>query len=442
MRSTGEIDILCRERTSRLEYVTGFISSVTGLRFRILLTPEDSKYLINYGPSPLVSAFNIPEAGFLSERGIRPFEPEIQKDNGFYLFPSTGFDLPFDIFSAIFYLISRYEEYLSFDPDRYGRFEANQSFSYRQNFLQQPVVDQWLQIFKNKLTSKFPGLICDQPVFTFVSTIDIDSPWAFRFRKAGGNLSGILRNILSWDISAAGHRLKVLAGKEKDPFDVYSFISETEKRYGFTSTFFFLLAHNGKFDLNHSIHSAEFGRLVKDVTRNRPVGIHPSFSSSSRQKELSEEIEKYISLTGEKPVRSRQHFLILRFPDTYRQLISKGISDDFTLGYATIPSFRAGTTYSFRFYDLEREQQTNLIIHPFTVMDVTLRKYMGLSPEQATSYVSDLIAKIKVVNGVFTSLWHNESLSEYGVWKGWRNVFTEMVREASGSKSPGPENKT
>ena len=31
-------------------------------------------------------------------------------------------DIPFDVFAASFFLVSRYEEYLEFQPDAHGRF--------------------------------------------------------------------------------------------------------------------------------------------------------------------------------------------------------------------------------------------------------------------------------------------------------------------------------
>ena len=43
--------------------------------------------------------------------------------------------------------------------------------------------------------------------------------------------------------------------------------------------------------------------------------------------------------------------------------------------------------------------------------------------EEAKNITSQIINEIKSVNGTFISLWHNETLSETGIWKGWRSVF-------------------
>jgi hypothetical protein len=106
-----------------------------------------------------------------------------------------------------------------------------------------------------------------------------------------------------------------------------------------------------------------------------------------------------------------------------------GIKEDYSMGYASCSGFRAGTCTSFLFYDLVSDCETNLVIHPFLVMDVTLKQYLGLNPGEALDRIYRLVEIVKAVNGTFTSLWHNESLSEHGVWKGWRSVFEGMVKK-------------
>ena len=42
-------------------------------------------------------------------------------------------------------------------------------------------------------------------------------------------------------------------------------------------------------------------------------------------------------------------------------------------------------------------------------MDVTLSDYMKLTIEEANKQIVNLINETKAVNGMFISLWHNES---------------------------------
>ena len=63
-------------------------------------------------------------------------------------------------------------------------------------------------------------------------------------------------------------------------------------------------------------------------------------------------------------------------------------------------------------------------------MDATLNLYMRLTPDEAFDKVKNLIVEIKKVNGVFSTLWHNETLSDEKQWKGWKKVYEDIIEEA------------
>jgi hypothetical protein len=111
-------------------------------------------------------------------------------------------------------------------------------------------------------------------------------------------------------------------------------------------------------------------------------------------------------------------------------LIENDILDDYTMGYASQPGFRASICTPYYFYDLDVERETPLRINPFAVMDGTLKDYMDLTPADAFEIIDNLITEVKKVNGVFISLWHNESLSDKLRWKGWRNLYEKLLEKA------------
>ena len=124
------------------------------------------------------------------------------------------------------------------------------------------------------------------------------------------------------------------------------------------------------------------------------------------------------------------HFLMVQLPGTYRNLVNLDISDDYSMGFAAQPGFRAGICSSFRFYDLDLDTETKLQIHPFTYMEGTLKDYMNLSVNEASAVIKPLIKEVKEVNGTFISIWHNESLSNAHRWQGWQQLYEEMIQEA------------
>lgn len=443
MGKQTEILVVCEATSNRLLYITRFLSEALGISLQIRPqldhrqpVVENNTCCIYYGSTPIDSAYNIWAHSMLSETTIRPFEPEVVKVGELtLLFPAPhGFDLPFDLFSAAFYLLSRYEEYLPFVPDRYGRFEAGQSLAFRHNFLHEPVVDQWIQLFGKSLAAKFPGLAIRKRRFRFVPTFDVDIPWAFRnsgWLRIAGSLA---RHALAFHHREVRLRLAVLTGSIPDPYDIYNYLRNIEETHHFRAHFFFLSGNNSKYDINHALNTSAFRNLLRQMNAEREVGIHPSVQSNKSLHRLRAEYAKFTLLLGSAPKISRQHFLMLRFPETYDRLISLGIQTDYTMGYASQPGFRAGTTLPFRFYHLQNETETPLVIHPFAVMDVTLQQYLGLSSAEAIDLLRKQIRQVRRVNGVFTSLWHNESLSEYGPWTGWREVFNQLVKAATGYK--------
>ena len=147
-----------------------------------------------------------------------------------------------------------------------------------------------------------------------------------------------------------------------------------------------------------------------------------------KPKKISEELISLQAITQQRIDRSRQHFLKLHLPYTYLKLIKAGINHDYSMGYASQVGFKAGTCTPFFWYDLQLEKQSHLTIYPFAVMDVTLQQYLNLKPNQAIAKIDQLMASVKLVDGTFYSLWHNESVSETGRWKGWKVVYEEMLK--------------
>ena len=170
--------------------------------------------------------------------------------------------------------------------------------------------------------------------------------------------------------------------------------------------------------------------LIKDISSKAVTGIHPSFASNQMPEKITVEKKRLKEITGDEVTKSRQHFLKLRFPDTYRNLLAAGITDDYTMGFAEDIGFRAGLCTPFLWYDLKEEKQTGLTVHPFAVMDGTLNNYLKLSPEQAVEKVKGIIQEVKNVKGEFITIWHNETLSDWREWKGWRDVYEKIIKLA------------
>jgi hypothetical protein len=423
--------------SSRLRYVFDVLfTQIMGLKS--ILT-NDAREFINYdGPKVNYSEKSFPDGSLrinphplifgnnVVEQDINVTEWEGHKI--FFQAP-RGCALPFDIFAASFYLLSRYEEYLPFKEGRYGRFEADQSLAFRNGFLGEPVINQWAERFAGILAEKYRGFAVGKKKFRYLSTIDIDNAWAYLHKGLFRTTGAFIKSLLRFDLQDFRQRLRVLVRTGEDPYFVFDYLKEQERKYGFDTLYFFLYARYGRYDRNIPIRKEAFRKLILDKSGSSRIGIHPSFSSCRDSSVLRREVRTFSSLIGYPVEKSRQHFLVVRFPETFRRLINEGIKEDYSLGYSSAAGFRAGICTPFRFYDLPGEKETDLTLVPFTVMDVTLNEYMKLSPDKAIDKIRELASKVKNVNGTFVSLWHNESLSEIRNWKGWRRVYEEMLKE-------------
>lgn len=337
----------------------------------------------------------------------------------------------FDIFAASFYLVSRYEEYLPHKKDHHKRFLASESLAYQNGILRKPVVNIWAKWLEESLRNIFPELPKRNTSYQFTPSYDIDIAWSYKNKGVTRNTGGFLRDLLRLNLDDIKKRYLVLTGKLKDPYDTFDLQKKYAKKYRLKPIYFFLFGKLGPFDKNTSNINRQFQTLIKELNDLYKIGIHPSYQSNESSDILKSEIKALQNTVHTEITRSRQHFLKLSLPNTYRNLLNQGIHHDYTMGYAEEPGFRAGICTPFHFYDLDLEVETKLIVHPFTVMDGTLKDYLKTDIPTAKEIISALIEEVKKVNGEFISLWHNETLSNTGKWNGWNEVYEHLLKRAS-----------
>ncbi len=431
--------VYCPKPTNRVYYVCDLLlGNLLGTEWE--LTNKEEVFLAYDGPKISYTrnviktkSVHIPAFGFLQERGVHYFRPEIRWDQDLpLLFPAfDDHDINFDLFSAAFFMVSRYEEYLPHKTDGFGRFEAAESFAFKNHFLQKPVVNHYALILKKHLLNMFPDLSLPDQTFAFLPTYDIDVAYAYKGRGLIRSMLGAIRSLGQRDLAAIKERFSVLLWKRQDPFDTYDYQLSLFKQSGIKASYFFLLGDYGYYDKNIAHYSKSLITLIKKIGDYANVGIHPSFASNSDEALPDVETKRLSNILNQEVKISRQHYLKLHIPGTYQKLLKTNLTHDFTMGFASQPGFRAGICSPFRFYDLQSENSTSLIIVPLAVMDGTFRQYLGLNPEQSFAIIKKLIDEVVKTGGTFVSLWHNDSLCDCGPWKGWRDLYERMYHAAA-----------
>lgn len=371
----------------------------------------------------------ITPCGLLEETGIKVQSIHVTEWNNLKIFFQTNAgSLPFDIFSAAFYLVSRYEEYFSHKPDEHIRYHHANSLAYKNNFLDEPLINLWAKELKRIILEKYPDTPFSENKYSFIPTIDIDVAYAYLGRSVLLTIGSYFKTLSKLQFGTLIEKKLVLLHLKKDPYDTYDYQENIFAKYKLRPIYFFLAGKRGLNDTNISTTGNRFKNLVKKLSAFGEIGIHPSYQSNSDPKIVATEIANVEGNISTKISYSRQHFLRINLPETYRCLAHLGIKDDFTMAYAGVAGFRASICTPFFFYDLLSENMLPVKIHSNAIMDGTLNEYLHLSPKEAISLTQKLISTVKKCKGEFIVIWHNHSLSETGHWRGWRTVFENILK--------------
>jgi hypothetical protein len=423
--------IYCPHITSRLRYIAS-----TLLGNHVLILDDKENYLQNPSEKLNYSATRIADNevwmkphGLLDETNIKSQTIDCFEWNGLKAFFKTDGDIPFDFLSASFYLLSRYEEYLPHELDSYGRYAHENSIAYKQSFLNLPLVNLWLR----EIAKLFPQSHFPFSTINFLPTYDIDIAYCYKQHLMVKKVFGFFRDFLKGNLEKVTERAGVYSGMKKDPFDIYDWLDDLHKKHQLKANYFFLVAQERKgYDKNLSPKTKAMQQLMKSHAAKYAVGVHPSWQSGDDSTLLSEEKQIVEKATGKAITRSRQHYIRMELPKTYRLLLKNNIKDDYSMGYGSINGFRASYTLPFKWYDLQNEQETNLTIHPFCYMEANSYFEQKMTPTQAEDELQHYYDVVKNVNGQLITIFHNHFLTEQPEWVSWRRMYEHFLQRNFG----------
>lgn len=426
-----EVQVHIEERNPRTRHAVSLVlEDLLGWSTRHVddpLAAMDGPLLV-YGKARVPGALNIQPCGWLSEAGGRPCDPEVVVEDGLAtLFPVSGGALSFDPFAAAFFQLSRHEEWFPMERDAHGRPITAALHAARNNYLHRPVVDEWAVLLARTWRAIDPRVPEPARAYSQTVTVDLDNGLKYRGRSWWRTLGSWFRDLLKGQWADVRERLDVLSGRIQDPF-----LIDDQLRSAFTHAagqvkVFVLSAPRGEHDHAVPITTPSFADQLRSMRSWAQVGVHPSYESSERSGLAARERDALSRVIDGPVVISRQHFLRIHVPRTLRELEALGIREEHSLGLHDRLGFRCGTCSPYRWYDLELERPTELMIHPFTVMDNTLRDKLKLTPEEAVEQVRPLIDAVRRVNGTFIGLWHESFLARTGRHRAWRSAILSII---------------
>ncbi|HIP31862.1 MAG TPA: hypothetical protein EYG86_03780 [Crocinitomicaceae bacterium] len=408
--------ILVDDITPRLSYVFNFIFKARGVDYELTTSVDffnDSSFRkLNYTENKQREA-TISPAKLLFENKIQKQSISLVKIKEVeYL----SFDDVPDIIASIFYVLTRYEEYTNSNKDEHDRFPFSESCLKKYGWIEEARCDRWANQILQLVGEKSP-----KNEVKIVPTFDIDNTFAYQLKTGKQKYLSILRDVILLNINRLSDRRKVLKG-EIDPYDTFATIKKTAQRFPSTKLFW-LVGERAVKDRNIPLSNLEHQALIRDMDEAAEVNLHPSYASNGERVAIQKEKKSLEDVLGRKVINSRQHFLRFQLPKTFQSLQKSGFSHEYSMGFAEAVGFRCGTARPHPWFDLSQNEVVKLTIHPFVYMDGTLNEYMQLSIEESKTKIQSLYKEVKEYGGDFVFLWHNETIGNYGKWKGWSEVL-------------------
>jgi hypothetical protein len=405
--------IYCSNITTRKEYIFKHVFKRLMIQ-EFKFTTDVSEFVshsgvkFSYGSKPLGEEFFIWSKGLLDENGIDDHEIEFHKWEElpvFFKAPERS-DIPFDIFSASFYLITRYEEYLPQVKDDLGRYSAKESIAVQGDFILLPLADLWVRKLMEFLNRKFNIILKRKQYLRTTVAIEVTSFFKYKGR-------GIIDNAIMFYVHIGRMKFRnlfrqvfVLLGIKRDPFHNYEqlidFIRQRWKHGRKLSNtadnmiFFFHLGNYNLVDNGISYRSRKYREAIKQIADYTEIGLRYSFHCDD--KEVQIQGKRYEQIANRSLQKTMAAYSKIATPGHYKRLVDLERLEDYSMGYETMPGFRASTSHPFYFYDLDYEVQTPLLIHPYALHYKSISGNMLNGQKQI---VQQLKRRVEEVSGHF-----------------------------------------
>lgn len=342
----------------------------------------------------------------------------------FYEETDERITLGVDIFGAIFFQLTRYEEIVCTTRDPYERFPASATLAYREGFLARPLVNEYVEVLWEAMRRLWPGLRRRRRVFQESLSHDVDSPFypvtspAKVLKAAVGDVARRHDRGLAWS------RLRTLRrnrddDRSNDPYDTFELIMDLSERRGLRSAFYFIAGTTDPSrDGTYGLDDPWIGRLIRRIDeRGHEIGLHPSYASFRDPAVIRAEHDalerrcKRLRVERHGPLGGRQHFLRWENPITWRAWEQAGMSYDSSLGFPDEVGFRCGVCIDYPVFDLLARRALKLYERPLVVMEKALFHDHPLADRQGLETLRLLRDRCRLFDGNFTLLWHNSRLA-------------------------------
>lgn len=337
-----------------------------------------------------------------------------------------------DVFASSFFMLSRWEEYVNKKRDLHNRFPSCESVAFKNNFLDRPVVNEYVFFIHSLISSLDFSQKIKKREYKMLVTHDVDAPLRYTSWKSG--LVEIVRDISvrKSPVLACKNvflKLKSILKISKDPYDTFDFLMKLSDKHGLKSFFFFMAKGNTHFDNRYSLDNPKIKALIDRIKqKGHFIGIHPTYNSYNDVNQFTKEKNELQKASDKTCVNfGRQHFLRFEAPITWQIWEDNNMKWDSTLSYADREGFRCGVCYEFPVFNFLTRKELNLYEKPLIVMEGSFATYQKhISKQEMIDRIVNLQKKVRKYNGSFVILWHNSSFNT-PFWNKYKGVYEHII---------------
>ncbi len=338
-----------------------------------------------------------------------------------------------DIFASSFFMLTRWEEHVNKNRDKHNRFPAIESLAFKNNFLDRPIVNEYLEMTKKMILKLDNSILFKKYTYKLILTHDVDSPKKYRnlienIRELAVDII-IQKSIIS-ALKSFKRQIKVFLGIEKDPFDTFDYFMDISEKLGVKSHFFFMGRGTSKYDNMYKSSDQCIKNLIDKIKkREHFIGIHPTYNAFNDFKQFSEEKKELEQNLETQITFGREHYLRFEVPTTWQIWEDNNMIWDSSCTYADREGFRCGVCYEYSVFNILTRKKLNLKEKPLIVMEGSFVTYQpGIIAKDMEIKIKYLIEKVKQYDGEFVFLWHNSSFNTRR-WLKYQHIYEKVLVE-------------
>ena len=269
--------------------------------------------------------------------------------------------------------------------------------------------------FKEELEKRFDLTLTHKRETKIIVAIETATVFKYKNRAVYPSLKMIYGSMVKLKFKDIIKQIGVHLGIAKDPYNVYDILLRVYKesqeelpkqlrRYR-KILFFFHLGDYNSVDDGITYRNSKYQELIKHVNDYVDIGLRFSFHNDVSK--INKESQRFESLTNRRLTSTMTAFSKISMPGHYKNVVDIEKMEDYSMGYTNAPGYRASTSHSFYFYDLDYEVQTPLKVVPYALHYGSIEHYM-LNGQQAI--VDQLLKYAHLTAGNFIVMFDNAQL--------------------------------